>query len=187
MNLKRELYEKAKLGKSSFLDDLSKNEKLSFDIRDMDNDQIISVYDENEEFIEEFEFDEYENYLNPIEKNTGYVFTLYNRLTSAQRIHLLDFTIINSIENACDKDFKQEEKERLLEVISDAYLEDESHTDRATIADEIVRAYANGEVSLETLEEASNSQILDCIVGLGCFDSLEEELEEYEEDEEDLE
>ena len=47
-----------------------------------------------------------------------------------------------------------------------------------------MEAYANGEVSLKTLEECKATEILDCIVGIGSFDSLEEELEDEEEEEE---
>lgn len=183
MDKKIELYKKAKLGKSSFIDELYQMKELDFEIRDMENNQIISVYDKDNNFINEYEFDENENYLDPLDKNVSHTFTLYNRLSPAQRIHLLDFTIINSIE-AYDKEFKQDEKEKLLRIINDVYLEDENHTDRTTIADEIVEAYANGEVSLETLGEARNSEILDCIIGLGSFDSLEEELENEEEEQE---
>lgn len=183
MSLRQELYKNARLGKSVFLEELSKNEKLSFDIRDIENEQIISVYIEGEEFIDEFEFDEDENYLDPIAENVSHTFTLYNRLSAAQRIHLLDFTIINAIES-CEKEFTQDEKERLLEIINDVYLEDENHTDRTTIADEIVEAYANGEVSLKTLEECKATEILDCIIGIGSFDLLEEELEDEEDYEE---
>ncbi len=183
MNLKTMLYKQAKQGKSSFIEELSQNKELDFSIRDMENDQIISVYDKDNNFINEYEFDEGENYLDPLDRNVSHTFTLYNRLSPAQRTHLLDFTIINAIES-CEKEFKQDEKERLLEIINDAYLDDENHIDRTTIADEIVEAYANGEVSLKTLEESGTTEILDCIVGIGSFESLEEELEDEEEDEE---
>ena len=185
--LKSELYKLARLGKSSFIYEIVQNRELDFDERYMENNQIISVYDKDNNFINEYEFDEDENYLDPLNRNVPHIFTLYNRLSPAQRSHLLDFAIIYSIENACESEFNQEEKGRLLEVISDAFQGDNNNTDRATISDEIVKAYAEGEVSLEALENADTTDILDCIIGLGSFSSLEDYIEEDEDEEDELE
>lgn len=185
IELKSELYKLARLGKSSFIDELLINEKFDFELKDIENNQIVYVYDKENNFISEYEFDEDENYLDPLNRNVPHIFTLYNRLSPAQRSHLLDFSIIYSIENACEKEFNQEEKGRLLEIISDAFHGDDNNTDRSTISDEIVRAYAEEEVSLETLENADTTDVLDCIIGLGSFCSLEDYIENEDDEEND--
>lgn len=184
IELKSDLYKLARLGKSSFIYEIAQNMDLDFDERYMENNQIISVYDKENNLVNEYEFDEDENYLDPLNRNVPHIFTLYNRLSPAQRTHLLDFSIIYSIENACEKEFNQEEKSRLLEIINDAFQGDDNNTDRATISDEIVRAYAEGEVSLEALENADTTEVLDCIIGLGSFSSLEDYIEEEDEEDE---
>lgn len=187
IELKSELYEKARLGKSSFIEELFKNEQFDFEVKDIENNQIVYVYDKENNLINEYEFDEDENYLDPLNRNVPHIFTLYNRLSPAQRSHLLDFSIIYSIENACKREFNQEEKGRLLEVISDAFQGDDNNTDRSTISDEIVKAYAEGEVTLETLEKADTTDVLDCIIGLGSFSSLENYIENEDDEEDELE
>lgn len=180
MTNKKELYVKAKQGKNDFIDYINKNYK--YEILDFENNQLINIYDKDSKYLGEYEFDENDNYISPIEENIGHTFTLYERLSISQKIHLSDFMIIYSIENATDKNFNQEEKERLFEVIHDAILDDETDTDRSRIADEIVNAYANNEISIEALENSNNCEILECIVGIGSFETLEEEFIEGQED-----
>lgn len=105
-------------------------------------------------------------------------FELYNELTHEQKIHLADFDIINSIENSTKKEFTQEEKETLLDAIKDAWLKDEESISLSTIADKIVEAYANSEISLDTLDNASSFEILDCAIGIESFEDLEESYSE---------
>lgn len=186
MNLKEELINNLNLGESKFIEIIENNKNLSYEKRNMGNIEIISVYDErqnNSKLINEFEFDENENYVGsyPVKETKKREFILYEQLTPEQKIHLADFEIINSIENATDKKFVQEEKEELLEIIKKAWLKDESNTSLATIGDAIVEAYANGEVSLDTLNNANSYDILDCAIGIEEFKDLEDIEEEIEE------
>ncbi len=105
-------------------------------------------------------------------------FILYERLDNEQKIHLSDFDIINSIENATEKEFTQKEKNELFDIIKNAWLKDETHTSLATIADAIVEAYAENEISLETLNNADSYEVLDCAIGMGSFENLEDNEEE---------
>lgn len=109
-------------------------------------------------------------------------FELYDQLTSEQRTHLNDFLHIYSIRNASEKKFTEEEEDRLFVVIDYVCSENEEETSDVTISDEIVKAYANGEVTLDVLEKASATEILDATFGIGSFESLEEEIDEEEED-----
>lgn len=108
-------------------------------------------------------------------------FELYDQLTPQQRIHLQDFLYINSIRNASEKSFTEEEQDRLYVIIDYVCSENETETSNVTVADEIVKAYANGDVTLDTLEKAEATEILDAAIGIGTFESLEEEIDEEDE------
>ena len=109
-------------------------------------------------------------------------FELYNQLTSQQKIHLQDFLYINAIRNASEKSFTEEEEDSLFVIIDYVCSENQTETNNVIVADEIVKAYANGDVTLETLENANATDILDAAIGMGSFESLEEEIDEEEED-----
>ena len=109
-------------------------------------------------------------------------FELYNQLTSQQKIHLQDFLYINAIRNASEKSFTEEEEDSLFVIIDYVCSENQTETNNVIVADEIVKAYANGDVTLETLENANATDILDAAIGMGSFESLEEEVDEEEED-----
>lgn len=186
MNLKDKLINGLNLGESKFIEQIENNKDLSYEKRNMENVEIISVYDERQgesKLIDEFEFDENEKYVGSYEinrpKSIGFI--LYEQLTPEQRIHLSDFEIINSINNATKTEFTQREKEVLFEIIQDVWLKDESDISLSRIADSIVEAYGDGKVSLEVLENADIYEILDCAVNLESFESLEDEEEELEE------
>lgn len=185
MDLKDKIINCLHLGESKFIEEIEKDKNLSYEKRNMENIEIIAVYDEREEskLIEEFEFDENENYVGDIKINVekSLEFKLFDKLSLEQRIHLADFNIISSIENATDKDFSQREKEILFEVIKCAWLKDETNISVSTIADAIVEAYANDEVGLEALENASSFEVLDCAIGMGSFEDMQDEWEDLEE------
>ena len=109
-------------------------------------------------------------------------FELYNQLTSQHKIHLQDFLYINAIRNASEKSFTEEEEDSLFVIIDYVCSENQTETNNVIVADEIVKAYANGDVTLETLENANATDILDAAIGMGSFESLEEEIDEEEED-----
>ena len=109
-------------------------------------------------------------------------FELYNQLTSQQKIHLQDFLYINAIRNASEKSFTEEEEDSLFVIIDYVCSENQTETNNVIVADEIVKAYANGDVTLETLENANATDILDAASGMGSFESLDIEIDEEEED-----
>lgn len=105
-------------------------------------------------------------------------FELYDQLTPEQRIHIGDLRIVHSIKNAGQKNFTEEEQDRLFVIIDYACSENQTEVDNIRISDKVVEAYANREVTLDTLEKASAIQILDAAIGMGTFKYLEEEIEE---------
>ncbi|MCI9016153.1 MAG: hypothetical protein HFJ53_03170 [Clostridia bacterium] len=109
-------------------------------------------------------------------------FELYDQLTPQQRIHLQDFQYINAIRSASEKKFTEEEQNRLFVVIDYVCSENSTETSNITVADEIVKAYTDGDVTLDTLEKAKATEILDAAIGIGSFESLEEEVDEEEEE-----
>ena len=186
MNLKDKLINNLNLGESKFIEQIENNKDLSYEKRNIENIEIVSVYDEREKdskLIDEFEFDENENYVGNYEinmpKSKG--FELYEQLSPEQKIHLADFEIINSINCATATKFTQREKEVLFEIIHETWLKDESGTSLSTIADKIVEAYGDGEVSLDALDNADVYDLLDCAIGMGSFEDLEDEWEDLEE------
>lgn len=108
-------------------------------------------------------------------------FELYDQLTPEQKIHLQDLLYVNSIRNASEKSFTEEEEDSLFVIIDYVCSENETETSNVTVADEIVKAYANGDVTLDTLEKAEATEILDAAIGIGTFESLEEEINEEDE------
>ena len=108
-------------------------------------------------------------------------FILYEQLTPEQRIHLSDFQIINSIENATDKEFTIEEKNRLFVIIDYTISEHQGQESIASISDEIVQAYAENKIDLDALENLKATEILDCAIGLGSFKEHQYEEEDLEE------
>lgn len=114
-------------------------------------------------------------------------FELYDQLTPEQKIHLQDLLYVNSIRNESEKSFTEEEEDSLFVIIDYVCSENETETSNVTVADEIVKAYANGDVTLDTLEKAEATEILDAAIGIGTFESLEEEIDEEDEEEEDEE
>lgn len=105
-------------------------------------------------------------------------FELYDQLTPQQKIHIEDFSYINSIRNASKKSFTEEEEDSLFVIIDYVCSENQTETSNITVADEIVKAYANGDVTLDTLEKMTATDILDATIGIGSFESLEDEEEE---------
>ena len=186
MNLKENLINNLKYGETKFVEEIEKNKSLTYEKRNMENIEIVSVYYETEydsEFIEEFEFDENENYVGNY-KTEGLKrreFILYEQLTPEQRIHLSDFQIINSIENATDKEFTIEEKNRLFVIIDYTISEHQGQESIASISDEIVQAYAENKIDLDALENLKATEILDCAIGLGSFKEHQYEEEDLEE------
>ena len=177
-NIKENIIKNLKFGESKFIEEIEKNNNLSYEKRNMENIEIVTVYyksKENIEMIDEFEFDENENYVGLYEEEgiKRREFILYERLDNEQKIHLADFDIINSIENATEKEFTQKEKNELFDTIKRAWLKDETNTALSTIADIIVETYARNEISLETLNNADPYEILDCAIGMGDFENLE--------------
>lgn len=108
-------------------------------------------------------------------------FELYDQLAPEQKIHLQDLLYVNSIRNASEKSFTEEEEDSLFVIIDYVCSENETETSNVTVADEIVKAYANGDVTLDTLEKAEATEILDAVIGIGTFESLEEEIDEEDE------
>lgn len=92
----------------------------------------------------------------------------YHELEPYERVHLSDFEILNSINDVLDKpDLKTQE--RLLNVVKDVWLKDENHISESKVADEICEAYKNKQISLDSLEEASSRDLLQCVYGYDRF------------------
>lgn len=111
---------------------------------------------------------------NELDITTEDIFKEYNNLTDIQRRNLDYFIIINSIRN-CDikKKLTRKEEYKLFDIVNKTQKKNEEHIDISTIADNIVEAFGNGKISIKVLDEASGGDILDCIIGIGCFDYLE--------------
>lgn len=108
-------------------------------------------------------------------------FELYDQLTPQQKSHLREFQLINSIKNANEKNLTEEEQDRLFVVIDYVCSENQTEASDVTISDEIVNAYANGYVTLDILEKVNATEILDAAIGIGSFESLEEEIDKEDE------
>lgn len=177
------LIEKAKKGESSLLIELENNQKLSYKITELENNKIISIYEKEKKFpngIAEMEFDKEGNLITPIIGTNKHIFVLYNRLSIEEKVHLYDFSIINAIRSSTEKKLTQDEQESLFSIIDNVSRNEFNETDPCRIADEITKAYVNKEISLEALQNSNDVDILDCIVGIGVFELLEEEYREGE-------
>ncbi len=112
------------------------------------------------------------------------IFKEYNNLADIQRKNLDYFMIINSIRN-CDieKRLTLKEEYKLFDIINKTQRKNEEHIDISTIADNIVEAFGNGKISMKALDKASGGDILDCIIGIGGFDYLDNKMRtEFEEE-----
>lgn len=95
----------------------------------------------------------------------------YEELTPIQKLHLADFSILNSIdENISGIDLKT--KEKLLNIIQDVWLKDEEHISEIRVADRITEAYRDKKVTLKALESARSRDILQCVYDYDSFTSL---------------
>jgi len=109
------------------------------------------------------------------------IFREYECLTAVQKFRICDFLIINSIRN-CDikRKLTTEEEYKLFDIINKTTSELEENIDISIISDNIVEAYGNGKVSMEALEKATGNEILECIIGIGDIEELDEKLDEME-------
>lgn len=109
----------------------------------------------------------------------------YYELEPHEKIHLPDFEILNSINAILEKpDLKIQE--RLLNIIKDVWLVNEENLSESKIADEICEAYKNKKITLDSLEEANNRNLLQCVLGYDDFSEYNEQSLEQKEYIEDL-
>ena len=109
----------------------------------------------------------------------------YYELEPHEKIHLPDFEILNSINAILEKpDLKIQE--RLLNIIKDVWLVNEENLSESKIADEICKAYKNKKITLDSLEEANNRNLLQCVLGYDDFSEYNEQSPEQKEYIEDL-
>ena len=181
MELIDKLLEKARLGEKELIDEIHNNKELIYKIVTLENNKIISIYEKNKKFpniISEMEFNEKGKLISPNISYNKHLFVLYERLSIEEKAHLGDFTIINAIRCSAEKNLTQEEQENLFSIIEDVSKNEFNETDPCRIADEIVKAYEEKEISMDVLQKCKSSEILDCIVGIGDFELLEEYKEE---------
>lgn len=107
------------------------------------------------------------------------ILELYNHLTPIQKVHLDDFEILHAIYTK-KNDFSKEEVTRLYDIIHSVWHADDEHIDLSYISCSIINAYVDEGISLDVLENARESQILECIQDLDSYENLEEEMEELE-------
>ena len=104
----------------------------------------------------------------------------YCELEPYEKIHLPDFEILNSINAILEKpDLKIQE--RLLNIIKDVWLVNEENLSESKIADEICEAYKNKKITLDSLEEANNRNLLQCVLGYDDFSEYNEQSLEQKE------
>ena len=110
------------------------------------------------------------------------LFDIYRRMKSMDREYLVKLYICSLLgkENI---EFEGNEKDldRLYSVIYSAYehwKETEITLDR--IVGDISKAYLEDKITLDNLEAAHETDVLDCVIGLNDFETLEEEYGEQE-------
>jgi len=106
------------------------------------------------------------------------ILELYNKLTPIQKVHLDDFEILHAIYTK-KNDFSKEEVTRLYDIIHSVWHADDEHIDLSYISCSIINAYVDEGISLDVLENARESQILECVQDLDSYENLEE-MEELE-------
>ncbi|MDO5555103.1 MAG: hypothetical protein Q4G09_00170 [Clostridia bacterium] len=105
---------------------------------------------------------------------------LFKMLTPEQKMRFTDIEIIKEIYSE-NKDATLDEVKRLYDVINSAWRsEDTEHMSLAFIAHKISRAYSTKEISLVALEDSNESDLIECVVELMDFCSLEEIYKENE-------
>lgn len=107
-------------------------------------------------------------------------FEIFDNLMKEDKVNIEEIIIINAIKVA-DEKFNPEVEEELFKIIHKALDCDQTNTHPATIADEIIAAYSNSEISLETLKNADSYKVLDCAIGMSSFESVEEDYNMEEE------
>ena len=107
------------------------------------------------------------------------ILELYNQLTPIQKVHLDDFEIIHAIYSK-KNDFSKEEVSRLYDIIHSVWLDDNENIDLSYISKSIIDAYVDEGISLDVLENAERSQIIECVQDLDSYENLVEEMEELE-------
>lgn len=107
-------------------------------------------------------------------------FEIFENLMKENKVNIEEIIIINAIKVA-DEKFDKEIEEELFKIINKTLDCDQTNAHPATIADEIISAYSNGEISLEALKNTNSYKILDCAIGMSSFESVEEDYNMEEE------
>lgn len=107
-------------------------------------------------------------------------FEIFENLMKEDKVNIEEIIIINAIKVA-DEKFTPEIEEELFKIINKAVDCDQTNTHPASIADEIIEAYSNGEISLEALKNADSYKVLDCAIGMSSFEAVEEDYNMEEE------